>query len=310
MKKTVSIIICCYNEEENIPVVIRSIHENMANTNYEYEIIVVNDGSHDRSMDVLLELCESDKRLFYINLSRNFGHQNALKAGLDYASGDCVISLDADMQHPPQLLPVLLSKWEEGYDVVYTRRKQDPSLPARKRITSALFYKFLNAMSELELEDGTADFRLLDSKVVDVIGGLREKDPFMRGLVKWVGFKQYAVDYAPHKRLSGESKYTLRKMVSLALEGITSFSVKPLYLALYLGFFMAVVSLLFIPYAVISYFMGVSISGWASLIVAIGFLNGLQLFIIGLVALYIGKIFMQTKGRPTYIIRNTNLKRR
>jgi dolichol-phosphate mannosyltransferase len=308
MKKKVSIVICCYNEAENIPVIVDAIHQNMKPANYHYEIIAVNDGSSDDSLTLLKRMIETDQCLFYIDLSRNFGHQNALKAGLDYATGDCIISMDSDMQHPPEMLPLLLEQWEKGYDVVYTRRKQDKSLPWMKRQTSAWFYRFLNSLSDIELEQGTSDFRLLDRHAAGIVIKIKGNDLFIRGLVKWIGFKQCAIDYMPQKRLYGKSKYTLKKMCSLATQGITSFSVKPLYIALYAGFFIAVLSLLCIPYAVISFFSGYYMAGWASLITTIGFLGGLQLFILGIIGLYIGKIFIQTKERPAYIVRETNLK--
>ncbi|GHV30549.1 hypothetical protein FACS1894177_03320 [Bacteroidia bacterium] len=207
------------------------------------------------------------------------------------------------------MLPLFLEKWEEGYDVVYTRRKQDKSLPLMKRKTSAWFYRFINSISDIELEEGTSDFRLLDRNAADIIIRMKGNDLFIRGLVKWIGFRQYAIDYMPHKRLCGESKYTVRKMFSLAAQGITSFSVKPLYIALYVGFFIAVLSLLCIPYAVISFISGYYMAGWASLIVTVGFLGGLQLFILGIIGLYIGKIFIRTKERPTYIVQETNLQK-
>ncbi|MDR0540980.1 MAG: glycosyltransferase, partial [Dysgonamonadaceae bacterium] len=231
-----------------------------------------------------------------------------LKAGLDYATGDCIVSMDGDMQHPPEILPLFLEKWEEGYDVVYTRRQEDKSLSKRKRKTSALFYRILNSLSDIELEQGTADFRLLDRRAANIITGMTGNDLFIRGLVKWIGFSQYAIDYVPNKRHAGESKYTFRKMCSLAMQGITSFSVKPLYLSAYIGFFIAALSLLFIPYAIISFFFNDPISGWASLIIAVGFLGGLQLFMMGIIGLYIGKIFIQTKGRPSYIVKDTNIR--
>jgi dolichol-phosphate mannosyltransferase len=309
MKKKISIVICCYNEEDNIPIVVDAIHKNMDSETYSYEIILVNDGSSDGTLQVVKTLAQHDEQLFYLNLSRNFGHQNALKAGMDYATGDCIICMDGDMQHPPEMLPLFLEKWEEGYDVVYTRRQDDQSVSNKKRKSSALFYRLLNSLSDIELEEGTADFRLLDKRVANVIIGMNNNDLFFRGLVKWIGFNQYAIDYVPNKRHAGESKYTFKKMCSLALQGITSFSVKPLYLSTYIGFFIAVLSLLFIPYAIISYFYNDPMSGWASLIIAVGFLGGLQLSMIGIVGLYVGKIFIQTKGRPSYIVKDTNFRK-
>lgn len=308
MNKKVSIVICCYNEETNIPTVVKAIHDSMDTTGYRYEIIAVNDGSTDKSQEVLEDLAREDDKLFYIELSRNFGHQNALKAGLDNATGDCIISMDADMQHPPRMLPDFIKKWEEGYDIVYTRRMDDPSLPKKKTATSRWFYKFLNAVSDIKLEEGVADFRLMDRRAANVLINIKGSDLFIRGIVHWIGFKQYAIDYMPDKRLSGQTKYTVKKMLNLALQGILSFSTKPLHLALYLGFSIAVLSLLCVPYALISLYSGHVMAGWVSLIITVSFLGGLQLFILGIIGLYIGRIFSLTKAYPSYIIRDTNLK--
>lgn len=305
--KKVSIIICCYNEEENIPVVVDAIHENMAKTDFQYEIIAVNDGSTDNSQFLLERISSKDPRLFYIELSKNFGHQNALKAGLDNATGDCIISMDADMQHPPRMLPELIQKWEEGYDIVYTRREENTSLSIIKRKSSNLFYNILNFLSDIRLDKGAADFRLMDRRAANVLINIKGGDLFIRGIVSWIGFKQYAIDYMPDNRLSGKTKYTFKKMRNLAVQGILSFSTKPLHLALYLGFGIAILSLLFIPYAIVSLVTGHVMAGWVSLILTVSFLGGLQLFILGIIGLYIGRIFAQTKGFPPYIIRNTNL---
>lgn len=306
-KKKISIVICCYNEVENIPIVIAAIHNYVKPLGYDYEIIAVNDGSKDGSQELLLEMCAKDPHLFYVEFSRNFGHQNALKAGLDCSAGNCLISLDADMQHPPRLIPDLVKKWEEGYDIVYTKRAEDPSLPLSKRKTSNLYYKMLNSVSDIHLEPGVADFRLMDRKAADVLIGIKGSDLFIRGIVEWMGFKQYAIDYMPDKRLHGESKYTLKKMKALALQGILSFSTKPLQLSLYLGFGIAFLSLLFFPYALISLYYGHVRAGWVSLILSIGILGGLQLFILGIIGLYIGRIFEKSRGFPPYVIRSTNI---
>ncbi len=306
--KKVSIILCCYNEEYGIRLVLEAIHRVMSSTGYDYEIVAVDDGSTDHTLQVLKMIATEDERVFYIELSRNFGHQNALKAGLDFSRGDCLISMDADMQHPPELLPEMLQKWEEGYDVVYTRRMDSKSLSAMKQKSSRYFYKMMNFLSDIELEQGTADFRLLDRLSADALINMKENDLFMRGMVKWIGFKQYAIDYMPNDRIAGKSKYTVRKMMQLASRGITSFSVKPLYIALYLGFFLAAVALLFIPYVFISYLSGHSVSGWASTILIVIFFGGLQLCMLGIIGLYLGKVFMQSKYRPNYIIRSTNIK--
>ncbi len=307
LDKKVSVIICCYNEEQNIPTVVDAIHENLKKTGYQYEIIAVNDGSTDNSQVLLENMATKDPHLFYIEFSRNFGHQNALKAGLDNASGDCIISMDADMQHPPRMLPDFIKKWEEGYDIVYTKRQEDPSISKAKRTSSNLFYNVINFLSDIHLDKGAADFRLMDRRAANVLVNIKGGDLFIRGIISWIGFKQYAIDYMPDKRLSGKTKYTFKKMLHLAAQGILSFSTKPLQIALYLGFIIALLSLLFIPYAIISLISGHVMAGWVSLILTVAFLGGLQLFILGIIGLYIGRIFTQTKGFPPYIIRSTNL---
>lgn len=303
----ISIIICCYNEYTNIPTVVDAIHKVMDGTDYNYEIIAVNDGSSDGTQELLEKMCEKDEHLFYLEFSRNFGHQNALKAGLDYARGNCIISMDADMQHPPRMLPQLIKKWEEGYDIVYTRRQEDKRLSSSKRKSSKWFYRIMNSVSDIKLEEGVADFRLMDRRAANVLVNIKGGDLFIRGIVHWMGFKQYAIDYMPDKRLSGETKYTLKKMLTMAINGILSFSTKPLYVALYLGFGIALLSLLCIPYAFISYFTGHVKTGWMSLILTVSFLGGLQLFILGIIGMYIGRIFVQTKGFPPYIVCKTNI---
>lgn len=308
MNKLVSIIIPAFNEAENIPVICSEIISIFKGLTYNYEIILVADGCTDNTLDVINELVTSNKHILYIEFSRNFGHQLALKAGLDHTSGDCAISLDCDMQHPPELIPSLLTKWEEGYEVVYTIRKEDKNLPLLKRITSKLFYKTLNSLSNVELETGSADFRLIDKKVVIVIRNFLETEPFLRGLFKWIGFRQYAIEYEPTPRFSGKSKYNVKKMAGFALQGVTSFSVKPLYGAIYLGFTFSLLSIIYIPYVLYAIYTGKQVSGWASTIMTIVFFGGLQLIILGIIGIYIGKMFIQSKHRPNYIIRSTNIK--
>jgi dolichol-phosphate mannosyltransferase len=307
MKKLVSVVVPAHNEEENLPEVINRVEKVFDLLPYDYELIFVDDGSHDNSLVKLQKEAETRKNLFYISLSKNFGHQLALKAGLEKAKGDCVISLDADLQHPPELFLEMLQKWEEGYDVVYSKRKVDLSLPLKKRKSSEYFYKFLNTLSDVEIEQGTADFRLLDRKALDALNRFKEDEPFIRGLVKLIGFKQYALEYTPDKRFAGNSKYSLAKMRKLAVHGVTSLSVKPLHTAVYLGFFFSLTSVLYVPYVCYSFYTNHEVSGWASLIMTVVFFGGLQLIILGIIGIYIGKMFIQTKNRPKYIIKSTNL---
>ncbi|WP_129714552.1 glycosyltransferase family 2 protein [Pedobacter sp. SYP-B3415] len=307
MKKLVSIVIPSFNESDNIPVLAARIDEVFGDLNYRYELLFVDDGSADASLDVINTLRKTNENVYYLEFSRNFGHQLAVKAGLDHAGGDCVISMDCDLQHPPEVIPDLLSKWEAGYEVVYTVREDDRDLSKRKRGSSSMFYKLLNSLSDIELEAGAADFRLLDKKVVNVFRNFQESEPFLRGLVKWLGFKQYALRYTPAKRFSGKSKYTLKKMMRLALHGVTSFSIKPLYTAVYLGFIFSLASVLYVPYVIYAFYTGVEVSGWASVIMTIVFFGGLQLIILGIIGIYVGKMFMQSKSRPNYIIRSSAL---
>jgi glycosyltransferase involved in cell wall biosynthesis len=308
VNKLVSLIIPAYNEADNIEKICSEIHLIFKVLPYDYEIIFIADGCTDNTLHVIHNLASIGERIFYIEFSRNFGHQLALKAGLDYASGDCVISMDCDLQHPPELIPVLIAKWEEGYEVVYTVRNEDKNLPLGKRLTSRLFYTTLSRLSDVNLESGAADFRLLDSKVVAVIRNFTENEPFLRGLFKWIGFKQYAIHYDPASRFAGSSKYSVKKMIRFALQGVTSFSVRPLYGAIYLGFAFSVLSVMYIPYVIMAFASGSEVSGWASTIMTIVFFGGLQLIILGIIGIYIGKMFIQSKRRPNYIIRSTNLK--
>ena len=302
--KQVDIVIPVFNEAENIAALVAAVQAVMEGLPYQFRFILVDDGSSDGTLSVLQGLSALNPCVRYRSFSRNFGHQAALKAGLDASTGDCAISLDGDFQHPPELIPQLLKHWEEGYDVVYTlRRDEDKQAGSLKRWTSDQFYNFMNRMADLDVEKGSADFRLLDRKCVLVLQKMQEHEPFFRGLVKWIGFKQISVEYQPQARRAGRSKYTVRKMMRFALQGITSFSTKPLYFAAYLGFVFAVASVLYVPYALVSYYFGHPISGWTSLIVTITFFGGLQLCILGIMGLYLGKVFMQGKHRPMYLVK-------
>ena len=307
MKKLVSIVIPAYNEADNIFVIADRINQVFKAVNYDYELIMVDDGSADDTLEKIKTYAATANNIFFLEFSKNFGHQLAVKAGMDNAFGDCVISMDCDMQHPPEIIPEMLKKWEQGFEVVYTIREEDNSLSKGKRSSSTLFYKILNSLSDIELEAGAADFRLLDQKVVSVFRNFHENEPFLRGLVKWLGFRQFAIRYNPASRFSGKSKYTLKKMFKLALHGVTSFSIKPLYTAVYLGFILSFASVLYIPYIIYAFVNNVEVSGWASVIMTIVFFGGLQLIILGIIGIYVGKMFMQTKNRPNYIIRSTNI---
>jgi len=306
--RKVSVVIPVFNESTNILKIVERLNDVFKGILYDHEFIFVDDGSSDSTVEVLKNLHEVNPKVHYIQLSKNFGHQNALKAGIDSAQGDCIISMDGDLQHPPELLPTFITKWEEGYDIVYTRRKCSDSNSVYKNTTSNMFYRLVNKMSEVKLEPGTADFRLIDRKVADILLQFNEIDPFIRGIIKWVGFSQFAIDYTPEDRFSGKTKYSFKKMAKLALQGVTSFSIRPLYTAVFIGFGFSALSILYLPYVLYSVYSGEAISGWASIIMTIVFFGGLQIMIMGIIGIYVGKIFLQTKLRPNYIVKNTSLR--
>ena len=272
-----------------------------------YEILLIDDGSTDQSRYVLRQLSSEYPVVRFLSFSRNFGHQMALRAGYEHARGDAVICLDADLQHPPELIPTLIQKWREGYEVVYTVRQSDPSLSWFKRTTSKKFYSLLRKVSNLQIEDGAADFRLLDRKVVDTINQFKESDLFLRGAISWIGFRQCRILYVPAARYAGSSKYSFQKMLKLAAMGITSFSTRPLYLSVMLGFGMSVFATLFGIEVLYEYlFTNATVSGWTTLVVLIALIGGVQFIMIGIIGVYLGKTFVEVKGRPAYIIGDTS----
>ena len=245
---------------------------------------------------------------FFISFSRNFGHQNALKAGFDLAGGDCAICLDSDLQHPPPLIPELLEKWEEGYESVITKRIDHDSISLFKKTTSKLFYRLTNRLSDVKLEDGVADFRLLDRKVLDALKNFSENQIFLRAVIQWLGFRQTTVEYQAAERVAGESKYTIKKMFSFALSGITAFSIKPLRFSIYLGSIIATLAFLYGAYALgIHIFTDRAIQGWTSILMSVLFIGGLNLLMLGIIGEYLGKMFIENKKRPNYIISETDL---
>jgi glycosyltransferase involved in cell wall biosynthesis len=302
----ISLVVPAFNEEENLPVLVHrlmAVMEPYGN----YEILVIDDGSTDQSRYVLRQLSSEYPVVRFLSFSRNFGHQMALRAGYDNARGDAVICLDADLQHPPELIPTLIQKWREGFEVVYTVRQADPSLSWFKRTTSKNFYSLLRKVSNLDIEDGAADFRLLDRKVVDTIKQFKENDLFLRGAISWVGFRQCRIVYVPAARYAGRSKYSFQKMLKLAAMGITSFSTRPLYLSVLLGFFMSLFATLFGVEVLYEYFFtNATVSGWTTLVVLMALIGGVQFIMIGIIGVYLGKTFVEVKGRPAYIIGDTS----
>jgi dolichol-phosphate mannosyltransferase len=305
--KSLCIIIPVCNERGNLLLLLSELEAVCASLPYNYSFIFVEDSSTDGTLEFIKEQAAQNTHIFYISLTKSFGHQNALKAGLDRTTADAVIMMDGDLQHPPSLIPELIQQWEAGNDIVYTIRNDHKEISLWKKRTSRIFYDVINNLSDIEIEPGTADFRLMDKKTVDVFRSFSETDLFLRGLIKWMGFSQIGIEYTSRLRQSGATKYSIKKMIRFALQGITSFSTKPLYIAAYLGLFFSLCSLIYIPYIIYAYTFGHSVSGWASLIATIAFFGGLQLMILGIVGIYIGKIYMQGKNRPHYIIKETNL---
>lgn len=311
MNKSIAIVIPSYNEATNIDVLVNALNETVAKLSYDFKFVFVDDGSSDETIAILKEKSKTQTNIFYVELSRNFGHQNALKAGIDLVKNDAnaIISMDGDMQHPPKIIPQLIQKWEEGYEVVYTIREEDKKLSYFKNKSSSMFYGLMNKLSDIKFEPGTADFRLIDKKVAQVFSDFNENELFIRGIINWVGFKQFAINYEPNERFSGTSKYTFGKMMRFAIQGITSFSTKPLSMAIILGISLSVFAFIFyIGYVLYSIYYGHVISGWASVITTVVFFGGLNLVVLGIIGVYIGKLFMQSKGRPNYLISNTNYK--
>jgi dolichol-phosphate mannosyltransferase len=306
MNQRISIVVPAYNEAENLPVLTAELSKVLST--FDYEIIVVNDGSKDNSLSVLMQLHHEDNRIQYVSLSRNFGHQKALRCGLSFATGEAVISMDADMQHPPVLIPQLIEAWQKGSDVVVTQKVLNKNLSLPKRFFTFLFYKAINFISDVKIEHGAADFRLLDKKVLDVINKTPESDLFLRGYVEWVGFKKSVIVYTPSERFAGTAQYSWSKLFALALNGITSFSIKPLRVSAIIGAFISFLAFCYAMYAVyIFFFTDRAVTGWASLLVSMLFLGGLQLLMIGILGEYIGKIFIQSKGRPDYVVGEKSL---
>lgn len=306
--KKIAIVIPAFNESKNIKPLVDKLSEVFKGLHYNYELIFVNDGSSDKTQKIVQELSQENSKVNYIEFSRNFGKDPALKAGIDLSESDIVITIDADLQHPPELIPEMIARWEEGYEVVYAYRKEaNPHYSLMHKAAAQSFYHFINKLSEIDIENGISDFRLMDKKVVTILKSITEFEVFLRGMVKWVGFKQIGIAYTPAERIYGDSTYSTKALIKLALQGITSFSIKPLYTAVYLGFLFSILSLLYIPYIIYSFYVGAEVHGWASVIMTIVFFGGLQLVILGIIGIYIGKLFIQAKRRPNYIIRNTNL---
>lgn len=298
-----SIVVPVFNEEEVISVTYERLKKVMDATGQPYELLFVNDGSADKTAQILSEICQEDTDVKLINFSRNFGHQIAISAGMDNALGQAIVVIDADLQDPPELILQMIEKWKEGYEVVYATRKQRKGETFFKKWTAAMFYRLLKSITDVDIPVDTGDFRLIDRKVCNIMTNFTEKNRFVRGLVSWVGFRQTAVEYVREERFAGETKYPLRKMIKLSLDAMTSFSHKPLKLAIYLGFSFSSISFLYLLFAIFErLFTPYTVPGWTSIMATSLFFNGIILTILGIIGEYIGRIYDETKDRPLYII--------
>jgi dolichol-phosphate mannosyltransferase len=299
-----SVVAPAWNEAESLPEFIRRVTAAMEQLGESWEFILVDDGSTDASSEVIAAEAAKDKHLRPVFFARNFGHQIAVTAGMDYARGQAVILIDADLQDPPEVIPELVAKWREGFEVVYAVRRQRQGESFFKRFTAAFFYRLINRLTEIEIPLDTGDFRLMDRRVVDVLNQMREHHRFLRGMSAWVGFRQIGVPYDRAPRFAGETHYTLPKMLRLALTAITGFSFFPLQLATYLGFASAAVSLVAIPVVVALRLIGSqAFFGQASTLIAVLFFGGVQLISLGILGEYIGRLYDEARGRPLYIVR-------
>lgn len=305
-KSLLSIIVPVYCEEQVIPEFYNRLKSTLITLEPKcrHEIIYVDDGSSDNSLKILMNISQKDECVKVISLSRNFGHQIAITAGLDAAEGDAAVIMDGDLQDPPELIPEMLVKWEEGYKVVYGVRKKRKGETVVKLLTAKVFYRFLKKLSRVDMPFDTGDFRLIDRTVIDALRSIREEDRYIRGLISWIGFPHYGLKYERDVRYAGETKYSMRKMAKFAWDAITGFSDKPLYLSSLLGIIITIVSFLLIIWILISKLINpeATVTGWTSLIVLILFLGGIQLFALGIIGQYIGRIYRGIKHRPLYII--------
>ena len=302
-KSSLTIIVPLHNEEDSLGELNRRLAAVLDKLDLRWELILVDDGSTDRTQEIARELSSVDERVRMIALSRNFGHQAAITAGLDFADGDGVVIMDGDLQHPPELIPDLVAHWRDGYDVVYAVREDRHGEPWTKRVTARVFYRLLGALSSTKIPAYVGDFRLVDRRALQTFRSMREQNRYLRGMFSWIGFRQIGVPCPPVERYGGTSKYTLGKMLSLAIDGLVSFSNVPLRLALHAGFILSTVSFAGGIVAGALKFAGVyAVPGWASIVVVVSFLGGAQLLILGVIGTYIGRIYDEVKGRPLYVI--------
>jgi dolichol-phosphate mannosyltransferase len=301
--RLVSVVVPVLNESQSIERFYQRTHAALsAIRGFAYELIFVDDGSRDGSFEKMADFARDNACVHVIKFSRNFGHQVAITAGVDYAHGDCVAVIDADLQDPPELISEMVDKWREGYDVVYAVRAHRDGESAMKRATAALFYRLLQRVAKIDVPVDVGDFRLMSRRAVDQLKQLREKERFVRGLVSWIGFRQTGVSYQREKRRAGHTKFTYTKMLKFAFDGITAFSTVPLRLASWLGYAASGLAFLYLVSVIIQRSLGITVQGWATVMVAMLFLGGVQLICLGIIGEYLGRVFTEIKPRPMYIV--------
>ena len=306
--KRISILIPCYNEEKTIPLMHSELSKLItAQPNYDWELMFVNDGSKDQTIDILKKYREKDNRVNYIDLSRNYGKETAMLAGFDYVTGDCMVIIDADLQHPPTLIPEMIKWWEQGFDDVYAKRKSRGKESWLRKHLSLQFYRILQSSSRFDVLQNVGDFRLLDRKCINALKKMRESERYTKGMYCWIGFKKKEIEFQQGDRIAGESSWNYRQLFSLAVDGITSFTNAPLRISTITGFVISVLTFIYMVWVFIkAAIWGDPVQGYPTLVILILFLGGAQLLSLGIIGEYIGRIYNETKNRPNYIVRDFN----
>jgi dolichol-phosphate mannosyltransferase len=304
MSIQLSIVSPVFNEAANVALLVDRILHVVRETGMPFEIVLVDDGSKDGTFQAIKEISAKVPELRALSLSRNFGHQVALTAGLEHAKGEIVITLDGDLQHPPELIPALIAEHQKGFDIVNTIRRETADASMTKNVTAGGFYKLINLVSDVKIVPGAADFRLMSRRAVDAFLQLPERDRFTRGLISWMGFEQSFIPYVAAKRNAGASKYTFRKMLRFAWDGITSFSSRPLRISFYFGLTAALLGVVYAIYAIVNRFIGYAVDGWTSLLIVVLIMGGIQLISLGIIGEYLARVFNESKRRPLYFIKD------
>ncbi|QQS21811.1 glycosyltransferase family 2 protein [Candidatus Saccharibacteria bacterium] len=304
MKKLISILIPAYNEEEVLPMLMERLgklaHEN---SSYDFEFLFINDGSRDNTLELIKKYAASDKRISYVNFSRNFGKEVAMCAGFDFVKGDAAVIIDADLQDPPELIPQMIEYWEQGYDDVFARRRSRAGESILKKQTSRWYYKILQSSTRIPIQVDTGDFRLLDRRCIEALRSFRESERYTKGMFSWIGYKKKEILYDRDPRAAGETKWNYAKLINLAIDGITSFTTAPLRISSFIGAIISLIAFVYIIYLLLRPLFGVpTVPGYASTMAVILFMGGVQLLSIGIIGEYVGRIFNETKNRPLYLV--------